>query len=114
MSNPLYTSWIRIVHPANWEITVSPSREFCYTLSFSHSIAFTLTADRMTIDTFRFQFVEDYEPTKADSYRKKVVLDGEEVQIDILDTAGQEDYDRLRPLSYPQTVSFFSAKTDPF
>ncbi len=25
------------------------------------------------------EFVEDYEPTKADSYRKKVVLDGEEV-----------------------------------
>ena len=27
------------------------------------------------------EFVEDYEPTKADSYRKKVVLDGEEVNI---------------------------------
>ncbi len=27
------------------------------------------------------EFVEDYEPTKADSYRKKVVLDGEEVQV---------------------------------
>ena len=26
------------------------------------------------------EFVEDYEPTKADSYRKKVVLDGEEVK----------------------------------
>jgi len=43
-----------------------------------------------------WQFVEDYEPTKADSYRKKVVLDGEEVQIDILDTAGQEDYAAIR------------------
>ncbi|XP_068242546.1 LOW QUALITY PROTEIN: ras-related protein Ral-a-like [Palaemon carinicauda] len=42
-------------------------------------------------------FVEDYdEPTKADSNRKKVVLDGEEVQIDILDTAGQEDYAAIR------------------
>lgn len=30
------------------------------------------------------QFVEDYEPTKADSYRKKAFIDGEEVQIDIL------------------------------
>ena len=28
------------------------------------------------------EFVEDYEPTKADSYRKKVVLDGEEVISD--------------------------------
>ena len=33
---------------------------------------------------FHFQFVEDYEPTKADSYRKKVQLDGEEVQIDFV------------------------------
>jgi Ras-related protein Ral-A len=45
---------------------------------------------------YTLQFVEDYEPTKADSYRKKVVLDGEEVQIDILDTAGQEDYAAIR------------------
>ena len=42
------------------------------------------------------QFVEDYEPTKADSYRKRVILDGEEAQIDILDTAGQEDYAAIR------------------
>ena len=42
------------------------------------------------------EFVEDYEPTKADSYQKKVVLDGEEVQIDILDTAGEEDYAAIR------------------
>ncbi|EHB17318.1 Ras-related protein O-RAL [Heterocephalus glaber] len=42
------------------------------------------------------EFVEDYEPTEADSYRKKVVLDGKEVQIDILDTAGQEDYAAIR------------------
>ena len=40
--------------------------------------------------------MEDYEPTKADSYRKKVVLDGAEEQIDILDTAGQEDYVAIR------------------
>lgn len=45
---------------------------------------------------FLTQFVEDYEPTKADSYRKQVVLDGEDVQIDILDTAGQEDYAAIR------------------
>ena len=45
---------------------------------------------------YLLQFVEDYEPTKADSYRKKVVLDGEDSQIDILDTAGQEDYAAIR------------------
>ena len=40
--------------------------------------------------------MEEYEPTKADSYRKKVVLDGEECSVDILDTAGQEDYSAIR------------------
>lgn len=34
----------------------------------------------------------DYEPTKADSYQKAVMLDGKEVQMNILDTAGQESY----------------------
>jgi len=42
------------------------------------------------------EFVEDYEPTKADSYRKNIVLAGKECQIDILDTAGQEDYAAIR------------------
>lgn len=42
------------------------------------------------------EFVEDYEPTKADSYRKNLVLGGKECQIDILDTAGQEDYAAIR------------------
>ena len=38
------------------------------------------------------KFVEEYEPTKADAYRRTITLQGDEVQIDILDTAGQEDY----------------------
>ena len=50
----------------------------------------------LTLQFMYDEFVKDYEPTKADSYQKKVVLDGEEVQIDILDTAGQEDYAAIR------------------
>lgn len=50
----------------------------------------------LTLQFMYDEFVSDYEPTKADSYRKKVVLDGGEVQIDILDTAGQEDYAAIR------------------
>jgi Ras-related protein Ral-B len=42
------------------------------------------------------EFVEDYEPTKADAYRKTITFQGEEVNIDILDTAGQEDYPAVR------------------
>ena len=50
--------------------------------------------------TLRFmydEFISDYEPTKADSYRKTMSLDDkQEVAIDILDTAGQEDYAVIR------------------
>lgn len=50
----------------------------------------------LTLQFMYDEFVEDYEPTKADSYRKKIMLDGKEAQIDILDTAGQEDYAAIR------------------
>ncbi|XP_022693577.1 ras-related protein Ral-a-like isoform X2 [Varroa jacobsoni] len=50
----------------------------------------------LTLQFMYAEFIEDYEPTKADSYRRKVMLDGEVVQIDILDTAGQEDYAVIR------------------
>lgn len=50
----------------------------------------------LTLQFMYDEFVEDYEPTKADSYRKKIMLDGQEIQVDILDTAGQEDYAAIR------------------
>jgi len=50
----------------------------------------------LTLQFMYDEFIEDYEPTKADSYRKKLMLDNDEVQIDILDTAGQEDYAAIR------------------
>ena len=47
-----------------------------------------------------------YIPTVFDNYETTVQLDGKAIYLGLWDTAGQEGYDRLRPLSYPQTDVF--------
>jgi GTPase KRas protein len=40
--------------------------------------------------------VETYDPTIEDSYRKQVQIDGQSCVLEVLDTAGQEEYTALR------------------
>ena len=41
-----------------------------------------------------------------DNYAANLIVDGKHYSLGLWDTAGQEDYDKLRPLSYPQTNVF--------
>lgn len=50
----------------------------------------------LTIQLVHSHFVDEYDPTIEDSYRKQVVIDDKVTILDILDTAGQEEYSAMR------------------
>ena len=52
------------------------------------------------------KFPSEYVPTVFDNYAVTVMIGDDPYTLGLFDTAGQEDYDRLRPLSYPQTDVF--------
>jgi len=51
-------------------------------------------------------FPEEYVPTVFDNHAKTLTVDGVDFALTLWDTAGQEEYEKLRPLSYPKTDCF--------
>ena len=49
------------------------------------------------------EFPKDYMPTVFETSVATVEVKNKKIQLMLFDTAGQEDYDRLRPISYPET-----------
>ena len=50
----------------------------------------------ITVQLVSGHFVQIYDPTIEDSYRTSISVDGQMISLDILDTAGQEEYSALR------------------
>ncbi|ENN77254.1 hypothetical protein HUJ04_002545 [Dendroctonus ponderosae] len=54
------------------------------------------------------EFPQAYIPTVFEHYGQQITVDDVDYDITLWDTAGQEDYERLRPLSYPGTNCFLA------
>jgi small GTP-binding protein len=52
----------------------------------------------LTVQFVQGIFVEKYDPTIEDSYRKVVEVDGQQCMLEILDTAGTEQFTAMRDL----------------
>merc|ERR1712000_239266 len=50
----------------------------------------------LTVQLISHHFMEFYDPTIEDSYRKQTHIDEELALLDILDTAGQDEYSAMR------------------
>jgi cell division control protein 42 len=60
----------------------------------------------MLISYTQNKFPTDYVPTIFDNYAVTVTINSKRYTLDLFDTAGQEEFDRLRPLSYPDSDVF--------
>lgn len=80
--------------------------------SSSHNVKITVVGDGIVGKTCLLSsyvnksFPNEYVPTVFEHYGQSITDNGQEYNMTLWDTAGQEDYERLRPLSYPNTNCF--------
>ena len=60
----------------------------------------------LTLRLITDNFVQEYDPTIEDNYRKPMLVDGQVERLDRLDTAGQEEYNSMRDMWYQSGQGF--------
>uniref|UniRef100_A0A6G3MI69 GTPase HRas (Trinotate prediction) n=1 Tax=Henneguya salminicola TaxID=69463 RepID=A0A6G3MI69_HENSL len=54
------------------------------------------------------QFSDEYDPTIEDTYRKHIIIDSQDYLLDILDTAGQEEYNTIKDQYMREGMGFLA------
>jgi GTPase KRas protein len=60
----------------------------------------------LVLRCLRNQFVEEYIPTLADDFRHDMVIGKETIHLEIIDTAGQDDFREMRSHFYQSVQGF--------
>jgi GTPase KRas protein len=60
----------------------------------------------LTLRLLRKKFVEEYIPTLADDFRHDLEVNGKKIHIEIIDTAGQDDFREMRSHFYSSVQGF--------
>lgn len=60
----------------------------------------------LTIRYFQDQFVEDWDPTIEDLYTRKDIMDSRFYNLEVQDTAGQQNYEQLRDMYIRESQGF--------
>ena len=85
-----------IIHSPLLPSHLSPSPYVIIMLSLSSFPAGGVGKSALVIQLIQDHFCDEYDPTIEDSYHKILEIDDETCVLDILDTAGQEEYSAMR------------------